>query len=268
MRVLAKFIKLLFASIFTFYAIIVGFLYFNQEALLFPAPDVNHIDLPSNVAERMIKTDDGNTLYVIEIIASKDAPYILFFHGNGSAAKFEIDRGQIFRDAGYNVLLAEYRGYGGSSGETSAQVILEDALLVHDWVREKSDEAVFVAAHSLGTGAATYVAANRDIAALLLEAPYASLADVAADKYPFVPVKALFKHEINSAAFMGNIIEPVLIMHGTQDRVIPIKFGTELFKHAKPKDQFVIIEGGGHSLFGFGSPDRTVDFFNEIRFQS
>jgi len=224
-------------------------------------PEVSQEALPAGVIEHQVTTADGEALKVLELKTSNTAPYILFFHGNGSLARYEIGRGQVLREAGYNVLLAEYRGYGGSSGRPSSKAILEDALLLHDWLITQGASSIYVSGHSLGTGPATYIAANREVKALALEAPYSSLADVAADRYPFAPVKLLFKHDINSAENVRLVDEPVLIMHGTRDQVIPIKFGKKLYSSAKSTDKFVEIESAGHGLARYGSIDRIVDFF-------
>jgi len=262
MQFLVRMLKLLFLLIILIYVIVVGFLYFFQEALLFRPPPSDNIALPKHALAHRVITPDSVLLNVIELKASDAAPYVLFFHGNGSLAQYEIGRGEILRDAGFNVLLAEYRGYGGSGGSPAADNILADALVLHDWLKEKGAESIFVAGHSLGSGPATYLAANRDIKALVLEAPYSSLADVAAYRYPFAPVKLLFKHDIPSHEFIQNVSEPILIIHGTQDRVIPIKFGKRLFEYAKPIDRFVEMNGAGHLLGQFGSVERAIEFFN------
>jgi len=248
------------------YVLVVGALYFFQETLLFRPPLAVNGTLPSNAITHQITVEDDVRLNLIELRTLDDAPYVLFFHGNGSLAYYEIGRGQRFAEAGYNVLLAEYRGYGGSDGSPTGANILFDALFLHhDWIKERGAVDIFVAGHSLGTGPATYIAANRDVKALALEAPYSSLADVAADRYPFAPVKLLFKHDILSANFMQNVDESVLIMHGNRDRIIPIKFGRKLFEYAKSDDIFIEIEHGEHGVSRFGSVERTIEFFNQYR---
>ncbi|MEO0910322.1 MAG: alpha/beta fold hydrolase, partial [Pseudomonadota bacterium] len=243
------------------YMAVLAALYFLQDSLMFPAPPFERSPLPSNAVAHSIQTTDGKTLRPIELQASDAAaPYVLFFHGNGGSAERELPRASKFVNAGFNVLLAEYRGYGGSSGSPTAENLLADALLQFDWLREQTDARVYVKGHSLGSGAAMYVAANRDVRAVLLEAPYTSTKDIAQDAYPFVPVGLLFKHNIPSNEFIKDVIEPIMILHGTDDRVIPIRYGKALHEISK-KGSFVEIPGAGHWLPSHGSVEMAIEFF-------
>ncbi len=243
------------------YLAVVAALYFLQDSLVFPAPPFERRPLPSNAVAQSLKTPDGKTLRPIEMLTSDAAaPYVLFFHGNGGSAERELPRAGKFVNAGFNVLLAEYRGYGGSSGTPTAQNLLADALLQFDWLREKTEAQIFVKGHSLGSGAGMYVAANREVAAVLLEAPYTSTKDIAVDAYPFVPVSLLFKHNIPSNEFIKDVVEPIMILHGTDDRVIPIRYGKALYEASK-KGSFVEIPGAGHWLPSYGSVEMAIEFF-------
>jgi len=253
-----------FVALFVYLAVIIA-LYNLQDALVFPAPENRGDPLPTFAQAVDIVTTDNAVLRAIEIRVAKNAPYILFFHGNGALASYGLNRGKAYADAGFNVLLAEYRGYGGSTGEPSGKTILTDALQHYDWLITKGARRVFLVGHSLGTGPATFVAANRSVSALFLEAPYSSTADVAADRYPFAPVKLLFKHDIPTKDFIGNVTVPIQIMHGTRDRVIPPKFGQKLFQRAKTTDGFIEVEGARHNLVRHGSIERAIAFFKAQR---
>ena len=245
-----------------FYVVVVAVLYFLQDSLVFPAPPFERRPLPSNAAALSLQTPDGETLRPIELLTSDSAaPYVLFFHGNGSSAERELSRADKFVAAGFNVLLAEYRGYGGSSGAPSAQNLIADALLQFDWLRAKTDAAIFVKGHSLGSGAGVYVAANRKVGAVLLEAPYTSTKDIATDAYPFVPVSLLFKHNIPSNEFIKDVMEPIMILHGTRDRVVPFRYGKALYETSVGNRSFVEIPGAGHWLPSFGSVEKAIEFF-------
>jgi pimeloyl-ACP methyl ester carboxylesterase len=106
---------------------------------------------------------------------------------------------------------------------------------------------VVVYGESLGSGVAVRLATERPIGGIVLDAPYTSTADVAARIYWFAPVTWLMRDQFRSADIIGAITAPLLVLHGEQDRVIPIGFGERLFAVAHEPKQFVRLPGVGHS---------------------
>lgn len=114
---------------------------------------------------------------------------------------------------------------------------------------------------SLGTGVATKMAAERDVGAVVLEAPYTSTVDVAAFRFPIVPVAWLMEDRFESLARIRAITEPLLVMHDDDDHVIPQRFGRELFDGAnQPKEGFWSTGVGHDNVFDNGGFDVAVDF--------
>ena len=100
--------------------------------------------------------------------------------------------------------------------------------------------------HSLGTGVAVWLAAERKIKALVLEAPYTSVADVAAMNYPLLPVRWLLKDQFHSDWHISKVTAPVLVFHGDKDETIPISFGQRLYSLIKAPKCFIRFPLGGH----------------------
>ncbi len=260
-----KTLRLLATTAALLYAGLLALLYFMQATLLFPAPPLRNLALTNGAVRVEIPTADGVMLRAIHFPAAAGARNVLFLHGNGSSAGHEFERGLALQEAGYGVLLAEYRGYGGSTGKPSADGLRVDAFAAHDWLRSRSDTPVVVYAHSLGTGLAVEVAAQREVAALVLEAPYSSMADVVASHYPWVPVKLLFRHPIPAIDHIGKVRVPTLMIHGVRDTIIPIRFGERLFAAASGNATWVALPGAGHnSLLRNGSLDRVRSFLSGI----
>jgi fermentation-respiration switch protein FrsA (DUF1100 family) len=92
------------------------------------------------------------------------------------------------------------------------------------------------------------VAAQRNVAALALEAPYTATVDVAADIYWWLPVRLLMKDTYLSREFIAKVAAPLLIQHGDADRTIPVSHGRKLFELANQPKELVIIEGMGHDV--------------------
>ena len=247
----------------SFYIIAAALLYFLQGYLLFPAPGDPQAQLPANAEYVETKMPDGVLVKHIRLRNTPDAHKIMFFHGNGSLAYHELLRGLELHQQGFDVLLAEYRGYGGSSGTPSADKLMPDAVATYDQFVSEGSQKVFLYAHSLGTGIATYLASQRKVAAIALEAPYSSTADIAAERYPIFPVRLLLRHDIASATFIQSVTAPVLMIHGEQDQVIPIGFGEKLYSSydSTNKEWQAISQAGHNNLLSFGSIERVAQFF-------
>jgi len=113
----------------------------------------------------------------------------------------------------------------------------------------------------LGAGVAVALAAEQPIARLILEAPYTSIADVAASAFPIFPVRLVLKDPFHSDRRIGRVKAPLLIMHGARDPTIPIAFGERLFALANEPKQFVRFAGGGHNdLDDYGAIEAVRHF--------
>ncbi len=200
------------------------------------------------VSEEIIETQDGERIAAWYLPPGRGQPTILFFHGNGGEIGDRADRLDFYREQGFGALFVSYRGYGGSSGTISEQGFITDALSAYDWLasRNVGPEQIVLVGESLGTGVAVQLAAQRKVAAVALEAPYTSVADVAAAIYWWLPVRLLLKDNFHSRDHIARVTAPVLIQHGDADGIIPVDHGRRLFAMANEPKELVIIPGVGH----------------------
>ena len=98
---------------------------------------------------------------------------------------------------------------------------------------------IIVSGESLGTGVAVALAAEREIGGLILDAPFTSAADIGASAYPFIPVRWFIKDSFRSDERIGRVKAPLLVLHGEQDRIVPIRFGERLFALANEPKRMV-----------------------------
>lgn len=218
------------------------------------------------VSEEIIETPDGERLAAWHLVAEEVKPTILFFHGNAGEIGDRADRLAYYRAQGFGALFVSYRGYGTSSGTISEQGFITDALAAHDWLTKRSimPEQIMLVGESLGTGVAVQLAAQRKVAAVALEAPYTSVADVAASIYWWLPVRLLLKDTFHSRDHIGRIGVPVLIQHGDQDGIIPVDHGHRLFAMANEPKELVIIPGMGHEAIQHPEVwERALGFFRK-----
>ncbi|MEL6583377.1 MAG: alpha/beta hydrolase [Pseudomonadota bacterium] len=217
-----------------------------QEALIFPAPETQRYDiLPPEFEEVSLTTSDGETLYAVYAPPRAGDLSLLMFHGNGMSATGLLPFGRVLSAEGYGVLLLEYRGYPKSTGRPSEDGLYLDADAGYAFLRE-ADARVVAYGMSLGSGVAVDLAARVPVAGLILEAPFDSLTNVAAQRVPFLPVRLLLRHRFENLDKIGGVDAPILILHGEQDRVVPIENGRTLSEAAR-EAEFVTFENGTHN---------------------
>ncbi len=197
---------------------------------------------------RHIKTSDGETLLAWWFAPSPGRPVILYFHGNAGGLDDGHGRFKHLLASGDGLLVVEYRGYPGSTGAPSEAGLILDGEAGYDEVlRLGADpKRLVLLGESLGTGVAVAVAAKHPIGALVLDSPFTSTVDVAAARYWMFPVRALMWDTFHSDQRIGGVHAPVLIVHGSDDRTVPIRFGARLFNLANEPKHFLLVAGGGH----------------------
>ncbi len=157
-----------------------------------------------------------------------------------------------------------YRGYSGSTGHPTEKALVSDGLLAYDYLKAQgvAPSRIVLYGESLGTGIATQVASQRQTAAVILEAPFASVAAEAKAHFGIFPIDWLLLDRFDSMANIGRIEAPLLILHGSQDSVIPANSSHALFEAANEPKQHVEFERGGHNdLFSFGALEQVRLFF-------
>ena len=243
-------------------------LFVKQRAMLFPIPTAERIAPAAagfpQAEEHVLTTSDGEKIIVWHVPPEPGRPVVLFFHGNGDFLAGLAGRFKAITTDGTGLVALSYRGYAGSSGAPSEDGLLRDGEAAYSFATARYDARRIVAwGFSLGTGIAIAIASGHPVGKLILEAPYTSIADVAASHFRLVPVRLLMRDPFHSDERIGRVTAPLLIVHGAQDQTIPIAFGEKLFAWAHVPKQFVRIPGGGHDDLGnFGVADLARNFIN------
>lgn len=255
------------------YLVLVGGLWTLQRSLLF-LPDRS---LPSRaeagvpeMREVRLRTSDGLELLSWYAPAAAGRGTIVYLHGNGGHIGYRGRRVRPFLEAGWGLLLVGWRGYGGNAGSPSEAGLLRDGRAALAFLAEQgiAPQRVVLYGESLGSAVAVALAAEQaragaPVAALVLESPMSSVADVAAHHYPWVPVRPLLKDRFEAQAQVAEVAAPLLVVHGDADRVVPIRYGRALYEAAREPKQAVWIRGGGHeNLAEFGLQRLVLDFLD------
>lgn len=211
----------------------------------------------------LLEASDGVGLMAWAIPFAEDAPWLIYFHGNGENVSHYLPLTTEFHALGLNVLMLEYRGYGESEGVPSEAGLYRDARAAYDWLIHKGVAAqnIILYGFSLGSGVATNLASEVETGALILEAPYTSIPEVARALYRIVPLN-LMRNRFASRERIANVDAPLLVIHSPEDRTVPFNQGRELFDLAEEPKTFVEVEGGHLAMLG-DKPDGEV--LGEIR---
>ena len=259
-------------ALLALYVLAVTGLFLLQRRLLF-LPDPSRPDLAraglTGAREIAVETEDGLSLLAwLRPPDRADGLVLLHLHGNAGHIGHRAHRMKAFESTGWGYLMLEYRGYGGNPGQVSETGLLTDARAALATLGRMGipPERVLLWGESLGTNLATRLAAEAPVAALLLEAPYTSIATIASRRYPYVPVNTLLRDRFDSIAWIGRSRAPVLVMHGARDRIVPVEMGRAMYAAAPdPKDLWIAAEGGHVDLLEAGAAVVARDFVRRVR---
>ena len=251
------------------YGGLLALMYVFQRALMY-FPDTTRTapaqaGLPQ-AQEVALQSDDGEKLIAWHVPPRGDKPVVIYFQGNAEGLKARVDRFTWLTADGTGLLALCYRGYGGSTGKPTEDGLIRDAVAAYDFARARYPaKRIVLFGKSLGTGVAVAVAAGHEIGALILDAPFTSAAEVGAAAYPFAPVRWLMKDKFHSDERIGRVSAPLLVLHGEDDSIIPIKFGERLFALAREPKRFVRFAQGGHvDLDDHGAAKAVKEFLAEL----
>lgn len=246
---------------------ITGLMFFEQRSILYHpndlVPQPADFGVPEMTARRLETADGFRPLVWWVPGRDKTVPVIVWFHGNSGHIGERAGRARYFIDAGYGVLLAGYRYNAGAGGDPSEAGLLADGRAAVEFVRAQGvrTDRIILYGESLGTGVATAMATEYRAGGLVLDMPYSSIADVARERYWFLPVRLLLRDTFDSASRMAQVRSPVLVIHGERDRVIPVEFGRKLFDAAPEPKEGHFIAGGTHgNLYRLGAGQIVLNF--------
>lgn len=178
---------------------------------------------------------------------------VIISHGNAGNISYRVPLMEMFLKQNLAVLAFDYQGYGKSDGKPTIDHVCEDGLAAYDFLtRERGVEPskIILYGESLGGGVASYIAANRKVAAIVLQSTFSSLPHIARSKMMLTKLYPNFlfpKNRLDSAKLMASAHAPLLIVHGNNDTIIPVAEAHELFKKATDPKKLVTIENANHN---------------------
>lgn len=272
---MTEIIGIVLLSIFGLYLLICLFYYFFQERLIFVPWGHLKKDAPIKLASRFeevwLEGIEGGEIHALHIKTRRPRGCVLYFHGNTGHIQRWGAIAEELTSFGFDVFVPDYRGYGKSKGLRTEETLYSDALLCYKKVLESYPEnKVCVYGRSLGSGIAAWLGARSKPACLVLETPYNNLIEVASYHSPFIPIKFFLRFTFRSDLHLRRATVPILIAHGTKDKVVPYKSGLKLFESIRDRDnvEMLTIPGGKHgNLNGYPVFRKTLERFFDRYFQ-
>ena len=251
------------------YAAVIALLYVIQRSLLYhpdqTIPDPAASGVPEMTALRL-PTEDGLALLAWwRAPREPSSPVLLVIHGNAGHIGDRAHKVRDYLDQGYGVLLLSYRYNAETGGSPSEANLFADARMAVSYLRQEGvpDDRIVLFGESLGSGIAVAMATEFPVGALVLEAPYSSMPDMAQHHYWYAPARWLVRDRFDSMSRIGKVSAPILVIHGEDDTVIPLKFGRRLFEAApEPKQAHFLPEARHNNLIEYGMAGLVIEFLS------
>lgn len=215
-------IKGILVAAAVFYLAVLIALWALQGKLLYPAPQ-DRPAVPDGFSDIEIIADDGIKTRAFYREAKPGMATVVHWHGNGETLAGSEYGTRALAQAGYGLLLPEYRGYGGLGGEPGEEGFYRDGRAALQWLEAQgvTREQTVISGYSIGSGTAVQMAVEHQPAAFILNAPFRSLTHLVGEKFPWLPVSILLRDRFESRAKLADFSKPVLMTHGEKDTLIP-----------------------------------------------
>jgi fermentation-respiration switch protein FrsA (DUF1100 family) len=255
------------ALLIALYLGMLAYVYVTQRSFIY-LPDARRPDLvASGAAETFsavaLTAADGIATVSWYHAADAGRPTLVLFQGNAGNIADRVFKVVPFLQEGWGVLLAGYRGYGGNPGQPTEAGFYADGRAALDFLAQQRVVPGWLVLYgeSLGSGIAVQMATEIGTGALVLEAPFTSLGDMAQRQFPYFPARWLVLDRFDSLAKIGDIPTPTLILHGARDAVVPVDLGRRLFDAANEPKALREFPAAGHvDLYDHGAERAVIEF--------
>lgn len=220
------------------------FAFYPDNVYVIPADQ-----LPDEIVEIAVTTEDHVKIQCLYLPRADSEKVLIYFHGNAGNIYHRIPGLVKLRKAGVSVVGVGYRGYGNSEGTPSEAGIYQDGDAVYRYVTEElgyPKSNVIILGRSIGASVALNIAQHKEIGGLILVTPLTT-GKALANASGLGVISPMAGNAFDNASRIKHVKVPLLVMHGTADRVIPFFMGKELFDSARTGKQFIKIEGAGHN---------------------
>src|SRR5215813_14862862 len=234
-RAMDVLIRMLYIPIVLYLSLAIYALFFSDSAIFPPHPS-SYRDTTDILK---LKSGNGSMISALYLPNPSAAFTLLVSHGNAEDLGDDREWLEDLRNAGFSVLAYDYQGYGTSQGKPAEKTAYEDEIAAYEYLTHELKtlpEHIIIFGRSVGSGPAVHLAARRPAAALILQSPFVSAFRVLT-RIPLLPFDKFPNYKE-----IGRVHCPVLIIHGSSDRVIDAWHGQELFALANQPKRFYLVQ--------------------------
>ncbi len=233
------------------YGLVAGFVYLMQGRMLY-LPDTPGRNLGVSPAEAGMDFEDVYPVTADNVklhgwfVPARSSIVLLFFHGNAGNVSHRLESIRQFHDLGLSVLIVDYRGYGQSGGRPTEEGMYRDAEAAWRYLVEQRGvpaDRIIVFGRSLGASVASRLASRHTPLGLIVESSFTSVPDIAADIYPWLPVRLLSRVSHATRDYVSEARCPVLVIHSREDEIIPFRHGQAIYEAAAEPRAFLELHG-------------------------
>ena len=247
------------------YLVLGAILFFTQQLFIFrprKLPADHQFSFNEPFREINVPVHGEKNVNIIQFTVPDTARrgVVLYFHGNRENIYRYAGQAPFFTGNGYEVWMIDYPGFGKSTGSRTEKILNEDALLLYRMANARFPaEQIVIYGRSLGSGIAARLAMVRECRRLILETPYYSITALAGRYFPIYPVRQLLKFRFPTFEYFEFIEEPITLLHGTRDRVIPYRHSKWLLAKNKNATLVTIPDGKHNNLSVFPGFRQALD---------
>jgi fermentation-respiration switch protein FrsA (DUF1100 family) len=259
-----RLIKISLITCLLIYLSLSALLYSNQRSIMYhPQKQVHELSYYNlgSTEEITFTTKDGIKLQAWYRPPDNKQSMVIFLHGNAGNLEHRTDKLKQLAKMGYGFVIPAWRSFGKSEGSPSMAGLYLDAEAAIDFVQTKGykiEETILIG-ESLGTGIATEMATRHRFKGLFLITPYISIAKRAKELYPFMFAGYFTKDNFTVLNKIDKINQPLLIIHGTKDNIVPYDHAEKIFAKAVEPKKFITYIDAGHSDYDM------VDAFTQMQ---
>jgi hypothetical protein len=177
---------------------------------------------------------------------------ILFCHGNAGNIGHRLSTLKIFQELDVDTFIFDYSGYGESQGVPSEKAVYNDVLSAWNYlvkVRGIPPERIIIFGRSLGGSIGAWLAKEHPPHALIIESTFTSMESLTKEIYPYLPVRLILKYKFKTQEYLKKVTCPILVIHSTDDELIPFAQGQSLYEGINTKKEFLQISGDHNDGF-------------------
>ncbi len=206
--------------------------FFQRRLIYLPSgvPGMSAATVFEGGADVRLRTEDGLQLTAWwapangPAIGSARGMTVLVAPGNAGSRELRVPLARALTSRGFDVLLVEYRGYGGNPGSPTEDGLADDVRAAYRYLTEDrgvDPQRLMLFGESLGGAVLTRLATEQPVGGLVLRSPFTSLADVGARAYPFLPVRMLLRDRYPLREQVQTVRVPMAVVAGAADEVVP-----------------------------------------------